>query len=74
MSTPTTLHQVPLQCRDCRHEWQEAVQLPMNMDAFIPRMKAWGFCPACGSKKVDILLKPPNPFYRPDEEEKHDAV
>lgn len=45
----TTPVPVNLSCRKCRHEWQERVELPMDVGAFLARARAWGKCPNCGS-------------------------
>lgn len=58
-----TAHRIPFRC-ECGHEWEEEVYLPMQVDAFLARARGWSVCPRCGGKKVSMLMKEPNPFYK----------
>ncbi len=45
-----------LQCPKCQHEWLEKAELPMLVDAWLARAKAWQVCPKCGNKKGTLML------------------
>jgi len=47
-------NEVPLYCEVCGHKWSETIELPMNAEAAIARMRGWEYCPKCGSKKVSF--------------------
>lgn len=39
-----------LQCSECEHVWWEKVDLPMDLSAFLSRLKGAIVCPSCGRK------------------------
>ena len=65
-----TPYRIPFRCESgagegvCGHEWEEEIFLPMQVDAFLARSRGWSVCPRCGGKKVYMLMKEPNPFYK----------
>lgn len=54
---------MPLKCRDCGAQWEERFGLPMNLSAFVKKVKGIA-CPECGGEKIDML--PEGDLYVPD--------
>jgi predicted nucleic-acid-binding Zn-ribbon protein len=50
------MNEMILECPKCKLRWKETPELPMTMDAFLARLKAFGVCPDCGNKKDVVLL------------------
>lgn len=38
-----------LRCGACGHEWPEICELPMPVEAWLQRARAWCICPKCGN-------------------------
>jgi hypothetical protein len=45
-----------LECPKCQCTWLERAQLPMSLDAFLSRTKAWAICPVCGVNNGTMML------------------
>lgn len=45
-----------LECPKCQLRWMEKTQLPMAIEAFTRRLKAFEVCPVCGNSKGILML------------------
>ncbi len=46
---------LPTKCEGCRHEWEQPLDLPMDMSVFAKLVKKIR-CPQCGGKKLVFIF------------------